>query len=304
MTIIKNNELHITYWNQHQIVYRHHNYYHLIFHHTKPKSLIIHQESNLPSTDTVTTNTIPTTPANELPQQHNFATETTENSTYLYEVKNEDDCNQQQQEYIVFYIQTGNITLSNMTVDYSDDETIDNKHKIQMDNNNNNQQNISLREKQKLSFHQKNNETIKLLPIFQSSEPYEIYFVNRNSSFILLSQLTEQIKQLKQLTLFARYDEYAQKYALVIVFFQQQGKLMILIIELLHLPYYATALYSKIKDLFRSMFVLVKTILIWEEIDSIIEVLSKYNLLWPGYIKSNSIVNLEKKFRTWYNPKI
>jgi hypothetical protein len=183
---------------------------------------------------------------------------------------------------------------------------------MEVENNNNNnskhQQHSSLEQKQsnkpKLSFHEKNKETIKLLPIFKSFEPYEICFVNRNSSFIFLSQLTEEIKQTKQLTLLSRYDEYERKYALLVVIFEQQGKLTIVAIEMFHLPYCATALYSQIKELFHCIFASIKTILIWEEIYSALATFSIYNLLWPGYIKSNPVVNLEKKFRAWYNPKI
>ncbi|CAF0926467.1 unnamed protein product [Rotaria sordida] len=131
---------------------------------------------------------------------------------------------------------------------------------------NNSQKDICLvqeqNNRQDVNVEEKINISIKLLPMFKANQPYEIFFINRKTSFKLLSQLNEEIKQTQELTLFTQDDTILKKqYAIVVVMFEQHDKLNILIFEMFHLPYYATKSYCQIRDLFDSIFFYTKATL-------------------------------------------
>ncbi|CAF1237919.1 unnamed protein product [Adineta ricciae] len=143
------------------------------------------------------------------------------------------------------------------------------------------------------------------LPAFSMDQSYELTFINSLTGFFGILHLIELAQQTTTFTMDTELDGSSYRPALIQLQFhstaRKDGKITIIIFEMLHLPPVNSVLYQQIERLVQTIFHSSKTFLVWGEGVDELSRFQVYPLFQSTATYALHFANVQKEFELWCN---
>lgn len=166
--------------------------------------------------------------------------------------------------------------------------------------------NISLNDKRtrKASRQQRKIDELSRLPLFQPLKPYKIYFVNHMTPLMVIFSLLDLARTIKAYTIDTEGDIHTNRQTLIQIEFiddTNEQESVVLLVEMAHLPHPTTRRFYFIQKLFAVILNSSNLIYTWDNVQKELQRFLHYEVFNMELIQSMNMVDIQGKFKTWYN---
>ena len=144
-------------------------------------------------------------------------------------------------------------------------------------------------------------QSLSHLPRFETLAPRKVFYINRNTSLDLMSELIHRVKQTNQFIMATKYDYTSNCPALLQVLFWKEFNTYVILIEMRYLPNEISILFQHIELLLSIILCPSNFIQAWGDIKIELKHFLTYGLFSIEQLVQIEVVNLQQKFKRWFD---